>query len=282
MTNSKEVYVKCTADSIVCSLLGCLIVNHNTNCVSLSDFNIKRNELKEIISLSHEINEISKDYFYIDNFDVHVNSNLIELVKPFLHQELTRLIAPQEPIYSYMPVLIMGNKMITEDYAPIDTEIMETNEIYAAYVKRYITNESYNSDTLKLFDYIIETLYSMPIVTPSDLFNIKKFNKIIFKHLPAWKNIINNLINGSLQANDDVTYYRWNRNVESDIKWLDSFPEIPSLIEVKDNKITVTPVFFENKNSILPYLVTFIEFTYLPTPIEQSILYSCFQNYVNT
>lgn len=274
-------YIQCITDNIVCSLIGFLLTNHDIQYVSFSDFEIEKDELHDILALSTEINAISKRYFTIQNTSININKNLIKLVKPFLHEMLTRIVAPQESVYSLFPVIIFGIKLITENYPPINYERMKKSKIYAAYVKRYVTHDGYSPDTLNFFNNFIHKIYSMNVSIPSlsVVSNIQKFENIISSHNSAWALIISNLINGSLKARDYVTDYFWyNKQTLTDIELLNSIEDIPALVYIENNNILISPTFFENKFCIIPYFIALIDFVYMPKKIEHILLFSSLQS----
>ena len=223
--------------------------------------------------------------------NIHIYENFIETVKLHLHRQLLRIISPQEIIYSVLPVTILGNLLINEDYPPVNQKKMQTDPIYNAYVKRYVTQECYTNDTLQQIAAVIQQLLHMQIITPphSYTYCTERFDSIINAHLPFWRDIIRKIINGTLKAHDNVVGYLYNNAplllgeinypaICSSIEWLTS-TNMPSLLYVKNHAIFVSTAFFENNTAILPYILLQIDFGYLPKNIEQSLLYSAMQVY---
>ncbi len=48
--------------------------------------------------------------------------------------------------------------------------------------------------------------------------------------------------------------------IKENISWINSCEKIPALLELQNDKIIVTPTYFEDKKAVLPYRLFFMEF----------------------
>lgn len=281
--------VETQVDSIARTLIGFLLVDKKVRALSLSDFDIE--SLAEVFAskLYEDYNMVGKDFFYISNLCIIIKDGLKKEVKPFLHYELTNLFPPRLPIYSSMIVKIYGERLITERKPTLEELEFHYDEFYKAYANRYITHEGYSAEELQLFDDIIKTLTTMKIVAPTVSLScsLSRFHNIVSIYHYSWTMFLGDLMNGILKPGKEVTRYflgkslpRPNKRIKviENIKWLKAL-NFPSLIDVKNDSLFVSDTFFNNKMSILPYIIPLIEFEYLPITYYHLLTCSCLKCY---
>lgn len=275
---NKTIIAKCCYGTLSKALYGLLIMNHNARSVPLFNFKIIPMDLKDILTHVKEINEYSKDNFIIENFNITIKENMINGVKPFLRKEFIRIITPPKNTYTPEVIALMDNILWMDPSSEFEVDVIKPkkpNKYYETYVKRFVTHESYSADTLQLFETLVNKLFDLKVDVPPPDACIKAsiFRTLINKNIYSWRRLLSNLLNGTLGADEDVTNYFMNESeIISHIEWIEDFEAASPLMYAKDNRIMTSPAFFEDKTTILPYIIPYFEFSYLPPAFTDGLI----------
>ena len=275
MKNKTISIAKCCYGTLSNALYGLLIMNRDARSVSMLNFRISHADLKDILTHAKEINEYGKDDFVIDNFNIEIKENMLNGVKPFLLREFIRIIAPQNDILTQADVVFLDDMLWLDPSPEFDVDEAKTNKYYKFYVKRFITRESYSAETLRTFDVLANELSDLKITVPSPAACITAsiFRALIGKNRFEWRKLLSDLLNGALGADEDVTdYFPRESGIVSHAEWINDHEAASPLIYEKDGRIMTAPAFFDDKTTVLPYIVPFLEFSYLPPGIADVLI----------
>lgn len=278
MKNNRYTNTEIYADSIMQSIYGMLIFNRDIRSFSLLDLDISETEIKEIMRREKRINVLGNGSFTLDKYKITVNENTIDQVKPYLYTELSRICDTQDDIFKSFDLAVYFSPFFS--LSKKDHDKFADNEYYDDYIKRFVTHESYLPETLQTFDRLIDKILHLktePLSVP-DFLVTEKFDLISLRHRLAWRKIVNRLMIRKLKVGDTVTdCFRNPALAARDIEWLKSTDEIPAIVDIADYEFVITPTYFEDDTTILPYIFPFFNFGYINQTTQRKLLRSCFR-----
>lgn len=256
--------ITCLSANLFDTVYAHLLIDRSLSSIPLTQLNVSMSNKKKILRFAPHINHISKEEFIIHGETLDIHAAALPKVKPFLQKQFIKLIAPPNYI---VPQL--------DSVDHLDMPFGQKN--YQAFYSRYATQDSYPTETLRLFSVMTEQLCSTNIVCPpkGTRFLLFAFSDFIRATRHVWRKIIGDLLNNELAPRAEVTNY-W-ENIPHGlqcIEWINRSLNTPPLLYAEKNKLFISSVYWDDPTTVLPYLIPLFDFAFAPHSLLDKLLYS--------
>ncbi len=234
------------------TVCGYLLFDPDIKSILWSDLAIEQNELDEILSLSKHINGCGQTDYRLTEQGIDVLLGATDSLKNLLKEQLSVIVKP--------PRKRAGKQ--TQDYiANSGISPMQKHDAH----------------TLRLFDSIIEVLESTAIKEPNgdEERYVDYFIEFATKNRLAVRELLNGLLTGEIKPNENITHCFNNVGaVKEFCDETDKKDYVASVLTVQNNNVFMTDAFEKRHNSVLPFILTLLDFYYLNEKKYRALMFS--------